>query len=252
MFNEFPRIIPVLLLKNKGLYKGQRFKNLKYIGDPINTVKIFNDKEANELLIFEVDTSIKNKKPDIDLLRDIASECFMPLSFGGGVNTLKTIEQIIKIGVEKVYINTAAIFDPNFIKDAVKEFGSSTICCCIDYKTDFFNNHKVYVLSGSKKVNYSPIDWAIKLEEFGVGEIIFNSISKDGTKSGFDFEYFNRLNKKIKTPLIISGGCSGISDIKNAISKKIYNMAVGATFVFKGKHSAVLITYPDSKELGYE
>ena len=95
MFNEFPRIIPVLLLKNKGLYKGQSFKNLKYVGDPINTVKIFNDKEANELLIFEVDTSIKNKKPDIDLLRDIASECFMPLSFGGGVNTLKTIEQII-------------------------------------------------------------------------------------------------------------------------------------------------------------
>ena len=252
MFNEFPRIIPVLLLKNKGLYKGQQFKNHSYIGDPINTVKIFNDKEADELLIFDITASLNNIKPSYQILESMAGECFMPLSYGGGIDSLKIIEKIIKLGVEKIYINTAAIVNQSLVREAVKEFGTSTICCCIDYKTDFFKKNRVYVYSGTKKTKYNPIEWAKKLEDLGVGEIILNSISRDGTQTGFDFDYFNQLFKIVKIPLIISGGCSGIENIRGSIKKKINNMAVGSSFVYRGKHRAVLITYPDSNELGYE
>ena len=244
MLSQFPRIIPTLLLKNKGLYKGVRFKNHRYIGDPLNTLKLFNDKEADELLIFDIEAGLKGNQIDYEILQNIASECFMPLGYGGGIKEIKSIEKILKFGFEKVYVNSEAFLNKNFIKESIKEFGSSTICSCIDYKKIFFGKRKVFISSGKINTKADPYEWARELESYGIGEIIINSIDMEGTLGGYDFEYFQSKFQSFSVPLIISGGCNGIKDIEYAISKNINNMAGGACFVFKGIHKAVLISYP--------
>ena len=244
-----PRVIPVLLLKGKGLYKGIEFKNHKYVGDPINIVKIFNDKEVDELVFFDVEATSR-AEINYNFLKEIAGECFMPLSYGGGINSLDQIQKIIHSGVEKVFINSAAIENLKFISDAVSEFGSSTICVCIDYKKNFFGKRLVYKLNATQKTLLDPHNWAKKLEDTGVGEIILQNINADGTLSGYDFEYFNELKKSIGIPLIIAGGSRGLEDFKIAIENyKIHNMAGGACFIYYGVHRAVLVSYPDIKQL---
>ncbi len=176
------RIIPILLLKNNGLYKGLHFKDHKYVGDPINAVKIFNDKEVDELVFLDINASSEQKEPNYNILRDIASECFMPLAYGGGVSSIEMIKEILRVGIEKVVINTQAVRNPGFVKDAVKYFGSSTIVVSVDAKKSFWgNNYNVYINNGKEKTNLHPVEWAIELEKMGIGEIIVNSIDKDGT-----------------------------------------------------------------------
>lgn len=243
MYSFYPRIIPVLLLKGEGLYKGNRFKQHRYIGDPINALKIFNEKEVDELVFFDIDASKSNKTPNLSKLKEIAGECFMPLAFGGGINSIELIKEILTLGVEKVVLNSAAVEDPDFVKEAINYFGSSTITCAIDYKVDFLGRKRVYTQSGTRKTKLDPLEWGKQLAAMGVGEIIVNAIDKEGTKEGYDYDYFKLFQKSINVPLVISGGAKGEEDFKRCKSEGINNMAGGACFVFQGKHNAVLITY---------
>ena len=244
-----PRIIPILLLKDSGLVKTVQFKNPKYVGDPINAIRIFNDKEVDELVLLDIDASIFNKKPNLNVLKNITSECFMPLSFGGGIDSIEMIREILKIGVEKVILNSAAVKNPNLISEASRNFGKSTIVVSIDYKTNLFNSN-VYINGGSTKTKYKPIDWAIECERLGAGEIIINSINKDGLMSGYDFDLLKSVSNAVSIPVIASGGAGELKDFSKAIfDSNASAVAAGSFFVFKGKHRAVLITYPSRKEL---
>ena len=248
------RIIPILLLKNNGLYKGTHFRDHRYIGDPINAVKIFNDKEVDELVFLDINASIERREPNYDILRDIASECFMPLAYGGGVTSLEMIRELLRIGVEKVVINTHAIREPKFVQDAVKYFGSSTIVACIDAKKSYFSNdYNVYINSGNEKTKLHPIEWAKKLQQLGVGEIIINSIDRDGTLTGYDSNLIMGVVKTLKIPVIAAGGGSSLTDfVKICKEQNASAAAAGAFFVFQGKHKAVLITYPSQGEVDKE
>jgi imidazole glycerol-phosphate synthase subunit HisF len=173
------RIIPVLLAKNKGLVKTVKFKDPKYVGDPINAVKIFNEKEVDELILLNIDASKEQKAPDISFIKNIASECFMPLCYGGGIKTLEDIRRVLKAGVEKVSINTAAIHNPQFIKEASEVFGSSTIVVSIDYKKNWLG--KYVLVAAGKTFPIHPLDFAKKMEEMGAGELLINCVNRDGT-----------------------------------------------------------------------
>lgn len=244
------RIIPVLLLKNNGLYKGKKFKDHKYVGDPINAVKIFNDKEVDELVFMDITASLDNKEPNYTMLHDIASECFMPLAYGGGITSAEMIRQILMVGIEKVIINTQAVRNPEFVKRSVNYFGSSTIVVSIDAKKNLFGKYNVYINSGQEKTNLHPVEWAKDLEKIGVGEIIINSIDKDGTLTGYDWALIETVAKAVKIPVIAAGGGSGLTDFVNVCKNhKASAAAAGAHFVFQGKHNAVLITYPSQVEI---
>lgn len=239
-----PRVIPVLLLKGRGLYKGKAFKNHRYIGDPINIVKIFNDKEVDELVFFDTEAS-NNSIIDYDFIREIAGECFMPFSYGGGITSLEHIYRLTKIGVEKVIINSHGYLNPGFLSEAVNEFGSSTIVVCVDYKTDFFARQRVYINSGNTKTDLTPLEWIEKLNKINVGEIIINSINKEGSRSGLDYDMYEKIKKISKSPIILSGGCKDFEEINFALDQKnIMALSAGTCFVFQGKHDAVLISYP--------
>ena len=181
------RVIPVLLIKNGGLYKGVRFKKHKYVGDPINTVKIFNEKEVDELVLIDISVTIENKEIDFKLIKEIASEAFMPLAYGGGIKSIDDARKLFSLGIEKVILNSAAFENPDLITELSNEFGSQSIVFCLDIKKDFFGNQRVYSNCGTRKIKGSPIEIAIKMEEKGIGEIIFNSINLEGTKKGYDF-----------------------------------------------------------------
>lgn len=244
------RIIPVLLLKNTGLYKGKKFKDHRYVGDPINAVKIFNDKEVDELVFLDITASLDNKEPNYTMLHDISSECFMPLAYGGGLTSTEMIREILMVGIEKAIINTQAVRNPEFVKKAVNFFGSSTIVVSIDAKKNLFGKYNVFINSGQEKTNLHPVEWAIKLEEMGVGEIIINSIDKDGTISGYDSELVSQVAKSVNIPVIAAGGGSGLVDFVNICKNSHASAAAaGACFVFQGKHNAVLITYPSQEEI---
>ena len=243
-FDLIPRKIPVLLLKDKGLYKGKKFKNHRYIGDPINTVKLFNDKGADELIFLDIEATARNKI-DYDLLKSISSESFMPLSYGGGINSLNQIYKLINLGIEKVVLNTHIFNNESFLENAVKEFGSSTICISVDYKDNFFGKKNVFLNSGKTKTSLDPISYVKFLNDKGVGEILFNSIDKEGSRSGYDMDYFLRAREVCNLPIIISGGCKDFGEFNYLVEEKnILSFAAGSCFFFQGKKEAVLIQYP--------
>lgn len=244
------RVIPVLLLKNGMLYKSVNFKKHKYIGDPINAVKIFNEKEVDELIFLDIEASVKGKEPDYSTLTDIASECFMPLCYGGGVKTMKEIEKIMYTGVEKISLNTSALENPGFVKDAVAEYGSTTIVGSIDAKKTLFSGYKVYGHAGSKKRNLDPVEWAKQIEDLGVGEVLINSIDRDGLMEGYDVPLIKSIAGSLSIPVIACGGAGSLDHMSKAVTDgQASAVAAGSFFVFQGKHRAVLITYPDSSEL---
>jgi cyclase len=243
------RVIPILLLKEMGLYKSVKFKDLKYVGDPINAIKIFNEKEVDELIFLDINASVNNKEPNYQMLSDIASECFMPLCYGGGIKNLTQIEKILYAGVEKVSINTASVEDKNLIRNAADKFGSSTIVISIDSKKGFLSGYNTYTRSGKQNTKRNPVEFAKYVEDQGAGEILLTSIEADGTMSGYDLELIKTVSNSVSIPVIASGGAGSLQHMKEAVKVGASAVAAGSFFVFQGKHRAVLITYPDKAQL---
>jgi len=244
------RVIPCLLLKNKGLVKTVKFKDPKYVGDPINAVKIFNDKEVDELIFLDINATIENRKPNFKLISDIASECFMPFSYGGGIRDLSDAKKLFNIGIEKIIINSYAYENTSFIKEASELFGSQSIVISIDVRKNLFGKYEVFTHSGTKNTKLDPVLFAKKVECMGAGEICLNSIDRDGTMKGYDIELIKQVSESVSIPIIASGGCGKIEDFKDAvINGGASGVAAGSIFVFHGKHKAVLISYPSTHEL---
>lgn len=244
-----PRVIPVLLLQNSGLVKTQKFKNPKYVGDPINAVKIFNEKEVDELIFLDISATKEFRKPNYKLLNEIATECFMPLCYGGGIKNIADIRDVINTGVEKVAINAAAIEKPDFIKEASENFGSSTIIVSIDIKKNFWGKKTIHTYSASKNTGIDPIKFAQKMQEYGAGELLINSVDRDGFMNGYDLELIEKISKVVDIPVIACGGAGNLQHLKEAIEHGASAVAAGSMFVFHGTHRAVLINYPSQKEL---
>ncbi len=244
------RVIPVLLLRDAGLYKTVKFKDAKYIGDPINAVKIFNEKEVDELIFLDIEATITNRELDYKILKDIASECFMPLCYGGGIRDLGQIEQVLKPGVEKVAINTALVRNPDLVREATNAFGSSTIVASIDFRRSVLGKPIAYVCSGSVKTGLSVVELAKRAEDLGVGEVLLNSIDRDGTMMGYDMGAIKETSAVLTIPLVACGGGGSLLDFHACIHEAGASaVAAGAFFVFVGRRRAVLITYPSQKEL---
>ena len=243
------RIIPCLLIHNKGLVKTVKFKDPKYVGDPINAVKIFNEKEVDELIVVDIEASKKGVEPNYKLIEQFASECFMPLSYGGGVNSLSQAKKIFSLGVEKIAIQSACYKNSTFVKDLSDYFGSQSIIVSIDIKRNWLGKYGIF----SKTINKLKIknwkEFLIEVARQGAGEILINSVNKDGTLTGPDLNLIKSLNGLIDIPIIYSGGVSNLDDMKNVIDNGASAVAAGAFFVFKGPRKAVLISYPNYEDL---
>jgi cyclase len=244
-----PRIIPSLLIHKNGLVKTIKFKNHKYIGDPLNTVRIFNEKEVDELAIFDIDASVTGAEPNYKLLKKLANQSRMPLCYGGGVKTVDQALKIFELGIEKIALSSAIIENPNLIKEIAQRVGCQSIIAVLDIKKKIFGNYELAIYNGSKLTGLNPIDFAKKVESLGVGEIILNSIDNDGVMKGYDIKLLDQVARNLKIPLTILGGAGSISDFKEVIDKHgIIGVAAGSLFVFKGPYKAVLINYPSNED----
>tara|TARA_Y100000741_G_scaffold28468_2_gene20500 strand:+ start:802 stop:1605 length:804 start_codon:yes stop_codon:yes gene_type:complete len=243
----FPRIIPCLLIKDKGLVKTVNFKKYKYIGDPLNAVKIFNEKSVDELIVLDIDASVANQNPNYNLIANIAMECQMPLCYGGGIKTKDQALKILGMGVEKIALSSALIKNPVLASEIAMTAGSQSLVLVIDVKKrKFSRKYDIYIHNGSEKINIDIVEFIKKVENYGCGEVVINSIDRDGTMKGYDFEIFNYLRKNISAPMTIIGGASSFDDFSKAIENYgIVGISAGSLFVFKGPHKAVLINYPD-------
>lgn len=244
------RVIPCLSIMNNRLVKTVQFKNPTYVGDPINAIKIFNDKEVDELILLDITASKEKKGPNFELIQEIASECFMPLGYGGGITKLSEIEKLFQIGIEKVLLNSSIVSNPKICAEAIEIFGSQSIVASVDYKKPFLSKHFFpFSVSGSKKINIPLFEYIRQIEEIGFGEIILNSIENDGKLIGYDLETIKKASNEIKIPLVALGGASSINDFKLAISNGASAVSAGSFFIFKQPNRAVLITYPNQEEL---
>lgn len=245
-----PRVIPCLLLKNNGLVKTVKFKDPKYVGDPINAVRIFNDKEADELIFLDITATRETRKPNFKLISDIASECFMPFAYGGGIQDLNDIRELFHIGVEKVVINSYAIENPFFIQKAVELFGSQSIVVSVDVKKNLFGKYELFIHRTGKIIKRDPFIFLREMQEAGAGEIFLNSVDRDGTREGYDIELIKRVTGAASIPVIAGGGAGSVEDLVKAVKLGGASAAAaGSMFVFHGVHRAVLITYPSREEL---
>lgn len=245
-----PRIIPCLLINNRDLVKTNKFTNPRYLGDPVNAVKIFNRKGVDELSILDITASREKKGPNFELLQEIATEAFMPLSYGGGITNFEQIKKLFSIGYEKVILNTSLIRNPELIKVAVEYAGSQSIVASIDSKKDIFGKYSCYINDGQEKTAHSPVSLAKYVEELGVGEIFLNSINNDGEMNGYDLKLVSDVCNSVRIPVIACGGASNINDFKLVLEKgHAHAAAAGSLFVYYGKQKAVLITAPSDKEL---
>jgi len=247
-----PRIIPVLLLKDLALVKSIGFKNFKYIGDPINAVKIFNDLKADELVFLDITASKENRLISLDFVKDVGEEANMPFAVGGGIRSIEDIRKIISAGAEKVVINSYAAENPDFIKEASDTFGSSTIVVCIDVKKKLFGGLQTWTLNGSKSTKFSPIDFAKLMQEKGAGEIIIQSIERDGTMEGYDLELIKSISESVSIPVVALGGAGKLIHLEEGYQKGFANgLAAGSLFVYQGSKRGVLINYPGKKEIKF-
>ena len=242
------RLIPCLLLDNGKLVKTVQFRKPVYVGDPINAVKIFNDKEVDELVFLDINATRSHRRPDFAYLKKIAEQCFMPLCYGGGITTLEDIGMLFRIGFEKVSINAAAVDHPELIGEAAKVYGSQSIVGAMDVGKNLFGKAVVKAENGTRSTKYSPKEYAKRLEEAGVGEIFLNSITQDGMMAGYDCELIREVADCVQVPVIACGGAGNLQDCKRAIDSGASAAAAGSIFVFWGVNKAVLINYPDSAE----
>lgn len=244
-----PRIIPTLLIHNKGLYKSVKFTDYKYVGDPLNAVKIFNEKKADEIMVLDIDATVNNVAPNFKLIENLALECRMPLCYGGGIKTVEHAQEIFSLGVEKIAISSAAIENPSIITDISKIVGSQSVVVVIDVKKKFFGGLEMFINNAKKSTGINPIDFIEKIQQLGAGEIVINSIDDDGMMHGYNFTLIEKLISHIKIPVTVLGGAGNLNDIRDAINKfGTIGISAGSLFVFKGKYRAVLINYPTRDE----
>jgi imidazole glycerol-phosphate synthase subunit HisF len=240
-----PRIIPCLLVHNKGLVKTVRFREGKYVGDPINAVRIFNEKEADELMMLDIDATTAGSKPDMKMIRFWAAECRMPLCYGGGVTTVEEAKEIIGLGAEKVALSAAAIENPELVAAIAEEVGNQSVVVVLDVKNTG-GTYEIWTHNATKNTGKCPIEFSRKLQTLGVGEIVLNSIDHDGEMKGYDLQIAGRVREAVTVPMSVLGGAGSLKDVGGLIQRfGIIGAAAGSLFVFKGVYKAVLINYPN-------
>lgn len=244
------RIIPCLLVHKRGLVKTVNFKDPKYVGDPINAVKIFNEKEVDELMVIDIDATVEGRDPDFEMIKNIAVECRMPFCYGGGVKTVAHAKKIISLGAEKVAISAAALQNTSLLKDIGDAVGIQSVVVVIDVKKKkFFGGYEIVTHNGKKTADIKLELFLKNLNEIGIGELVINSVDEDGKMSGYDFKLFDIIRRETEMPMTILGGAGSIADICLAIERyKTIGVSAGSLFVFKGKYRAVLISYPSMDE----
>ena len=245
-----PRVIPTLLLKNNGLVKTIKFKNERYIGDPINAVKIFNEKEVDEIIFLDINATKTAQQPNFEMLERISSECFMPLAYGGGIKTIDQVQKIFRIGVEKVIINSAAFNNFNFIKSIINVVGSQSVIISIDVKKSIFGKYKVYSHLFNKNMEIELMELLDIVNQIGVGEVFINSVDRDGMMNGYDIGLIKLVSSNIDMPVVACGGAGNYGHLKDGLKLGgAHAVSAGSMFVYHGKHNAVLINYLDKEEL---
>jgi cyclase len=243
------RVIPCLLLRDGGLVKTVRFKSATYVGDPINAVRIFNDKEVDELVFLDIGATHAGAEPNFELLEDIASEAFMPFGYGGGITNTDQIKRLYGLGIEKVILNTAAIEQPDLVNAAVAIAGSSGVVVSMDVRRSWMGRATVYGRSGRKDTRRDPTEYAREMERRGAGEILISSIDRDGRMAGYDLDLIGRIAGAVSVPVVACGGAGALAHLRDAVDHGASAVAAGSMFVFHGKHKAVLITYPEYHKL---
>lgn len=244
------RVLPCLLLKGEALVKTVRFNEVNYIGDAINTVRIFNQMEVDELVFLDITATTEGRRPNFKLIEEIASESFMPFGYGGGINDLDDIKTILSIGVEKVIINSYAFENPAFIQEAAQLVGSQSIVISIDVKKRFWGKYEVLTHGGRQKTGANPVEYARRMEQLGAGELFLTAIDRDGTWDGYDLELIRQVTKAVSVPVIASGGAGSVADFGAAVKKGGASaVAAGSMFIYQGKGLGVLVSYPSRTEL---
>lgn len=247
-----PRVIPVLLLNGRTLVKSTKFKEFQYIGDPINAVRLFNEFKADELAFFDILANKESRSISVDLVKDIGEQADMPFAVGGGIKSLDDIRGIIAAGAEKVVINTAAVENPDFVRQASDAFGASTIVACLDIMDLPSGEARVWSRNGSRPSMHHPVQFARLMEEKGAGEIVVQSIERDGTMSGYDIEMIAAISKAVSIPVICLGGAGNLKHLERAYSEGHASaLAAGSLFVFQGPKRGVLINYPEKSDLSF-
>ena len=247
--SAFPRVIPVLLISDGYLVKPVKFKGSRYIGDPVNAVKIFNEKQVDELVVCDIDASVRGTSINYSLIEDIASEAFMPVAYGGGIATAEDAKRIVNIGIEKVVLGTVVDRAPEAVTEISAALGSSSTVVSIDLKRRLAGGYDTYTSRGSRKAGISPEDAACRAQTLGAGEIMLSSIDREGTFGGYDLKIIEKVSDVVSVPVIALGGASSIDDFRLALAAGASAVAAGSMFVLHGKHRAVLITYPTPSEV---
>ncbi len=244
------RVMPCLLVQDGRLVKTVKFRNPSYVGDPVNAIKIYNEKEVDELVLLDISATIEHRPPSMDLLRDVVNECFMPLTYGGGIRNMEEIKQLFNLGVEKVAINSSAVENPWLIKEASRQFGSQSIVVSIDAKKTFFGKYVVHTHGGRKSTGLDPLSFSKRMEEMGAGEILLYSIDRDGTYDGYDMELTRQVTEAVSIPVIACGGAGCIEDFAKAVYQGGASaVCAGSMVVYSKKGLGVLINFPSRAEL---
>ena len=244
-----PRIIPSLLIQDNGLVKTVNFKNPKYVGDPINAVKIFNEKAVDELAIFDIDATVLGKEPNYSLIERLANQSMMPLCYGGGVKTVEQAQRIFSLGIEKIALSSAVLQNPKLITKISERVGAQSVIVVLDVKKKLLGGYEIYTHNGKKGTGINPFKFVEEAQKLGAGEIVINSIDKDGIMKGYDLDLIAKIREKITLPMTVLGGAGSLQDIEKVIDVHgVIGVAAGSLFVFKGLYKAVLINYPTQVE----
>jgi imidazole glycerol-phosphate synthase subunit HisF len=239
------RIIPFLLLSDGGLVKTVKFGKRRYIGDPINAVRIFNEKEVDELVLLDIDATAQGREPQFVEVEEILSEAFMPVGYGGGITSMAHVERLFKLGVEKIVLNSVLTTRPELLTEASRVFGSQSVVASMDFKKDFFGRYRVFTHGGTRKLYGDPLELMRRWEDRGAGEIVLNSIDRDGTREGLDLDFIARATAAVSVPVVAVGGAKASADLAAALRAGAHAVGAGSMFVFHGVHQAVLISYID-------
>lgn len=243
------RVMPCLLLQGPELVKTVQFRDPKYLGDPRNAVRIFNEKEVDELVLLDIAATPEHRSLQFDLVKEIVSEAFMPVAYGGGIRTVEEAQRFLSLGVEKVIINTAAVENPNLVRECGQRFGAQSVVVCLDVKRSLLGKYECFTHSGKKGTKRNPAELAAEMEKAGAGEIVVNSIDRDGQQKGYDTALIQQVCRAVRVPVVACGGAGRVEDFAEAASAGASAVAAGSLFVFHGRHRAVLISYPAQSEL---